>query len=61
MRQAFSTPFIALLTLAFAICIQNVPSQNAQTTPAPSQTPAFRNSAASFQSCHRSGHDLFCG
>ncbi len=37
MRRALSTPSIALLTLALAICSQSVP---AQTTPTPSQTPA---------------------
>jgi hypothetical protein len=32
-RQAFPTPFIALLTLAFAICTQNVRAQNPQNPP----------------------------
>jgi hypothetical protein len=39
-RHTFSTPSIALLTLAFAIGTQNVRAQNPQNPPAPSQTPA---------------------
>jgi hypothetical protein len=39
-RNAFSTPFIAFLTLAFAISAQNVRAQNPQNPPASPQTPA---------------------
>jgi hypothetical protein len=47
LRHAFRTPFITLLTLAFAISTENVLAQNPQTTPpaspqnhAQTQTPA---------------------
>lgn len=40
MRYAFTTPFIALLTFAFAISSQSVSAQNTQTAPpAQAQTP----------------------
>jgi len=40
MRTAFPIPSIALLTLAFAVCVQNAPVQNTQTqsTPQPTET-----------------------
>jgi len=39
MRYAFSVPFIASFTLAFAISAQNVRAQNPQNPPASPQPP----------------------
>ena len=39
MRQAFSTPYLALLTLAFAISSQSTYAQNTSPTPAQTQQP----------------------
>jgi hypothetical protein len=44
MRQAFSTPFIALLTLAFAICIQNVPAPERPDHTRPIPNPSLQES-----------------